>query len=154
MNGSALRDARPRRPDQWGQGGVGSSFQFSVNVNEWLDGQEVYLSFDGPAPLSLESCWDAEIVCQGRGAAVRRSSRSGWRQRRRRAVRPSAAADGVFREPQIRRARGRRPTASAMALGYAGHHEFELKIHLDRWAADVPVELELRSVPARAPTPP
>ena len=54
---------------QWGQGGVGSGFQFSVNVNEWLDGQEVYLSFDGPAPLSLESCWDAEIVRQGRGAA-------------------------------------------------------------------------------------
>ena len=38
---------------QWGQGGVGSGFQFSVNVNEWLDGQEVYLSFDGSAPLAL-----------------------------------------------------------------------------------------------------
>ena len=147
-NGSAVRDARPRRPDPVGSGRSRQRLPVLGQRQRVARRPGGVPLLDRPAPLSLESCWDAEIVRQGRGAAS--EAQFAFRL----AATPpkggasfGCVADGVFREPQIRCARQDcRPTASAMALGYAGHHEFELKIHLDRWAADVPVQLELCSV--------
>ena len=95
-----------------------------------------------------ESCWTPEIVRQGRGAREAQFAFR-WRRRRRKGGASfGCVADGVFREPQIRCTAGRTAgRGGANALGCAGHHEFELKIHLDRWAADVPVQLE----PAASP---